>query len=210
MKRDIGFLALLTTGFLYGSFGIFVRVLGTEFSTFQQIFLRNFVGLIPIAAILYFKKIHFDLAGVATKYLALYTLTFPLSIIFFTLSILHTKIPVTIFSLYAGSVLTTMIFGVLLFHEKITTQKFFAMILILVGLALFTLPFSWKSLNVGVLFGVLAGFGDGVTYTFKKYLGGKMQLLTLVGLELTSGALISFLVILLVALPFPPPPFTSQ
>ena len=111
-----GFLALLASAIIFASFGIWVRILGQTLSPFQQIGFRNAISLV-ISIILIFgtKKTLSSLKQVKPIWLGLYAITFPLAVVFYTLSILQTKIVTTIFALYLGSLVFSLILGLMFF-----------------------------------------------------------------------------------------------
>lgn len=185
-----GFLALLAAGATLGSFSIWIRFLNTDLGPFQQIVLRNIIAvLLSILLILGFRR-KIDFKQTPKKYLLAYTFAFPLSIVFFTLSVVMGKIITAIFGLYLASFMISLVVGITIFKEKVTLKKVFALVLVLVALFVYTSPFSpYNFLDRGFLFGVLAGCAEAVANSFRKYLGGKLDKLVLVAVQ-GVGALV--------------------
>ncbi|EKD57509.1 MAG: hypothetical protein ACD_57C00259G0003 [uncultured bacterium] len=190
MNKLKGFLALLLAGAMLGSFSIWIRFLNTDLGAFQQIVLRNIIAvLLSVLLILGFRR-KIDFKQTPKKYLFAYTFAFPLSIVFFTLSVIMGKIITAIFGLYLASFMISLVVGITVFKEKVTFKKVFALALVLIALFVYTSPFSLNNfLDRGFLFGLLAGCAEAIANSFRKYLGGKLDKLVLVAIQ-GVGALI--------------------
>ena len=105
-KRLLGFNALLLTGLILGSFGVFISLLNQELSGLQQIAWRHALALGLILVLLWILKPVVNLKGIKKTTLLAYGTAFPISIVFFTYAIIETKIAVAVFALYCGSLLT--------------------------------------------------------------------------------------------------------
>ncbi len=171
---------------------IWIRLLGQNFTAFQQIAFRNLVGFFIGAAvvILLRKKVIFH--DVPKHFLFLYTITFPCEVVFWTFSILQTKILTATAIFYAGSLLGSFIIGKLVFKEKVTSRKVFSLVLVLIGLGIYLYPFSLDQLNIGVVFALIAGCLDTAANSFRKYLSGKIDRLVLALLPMIGGIIITF------------------
>lgn len=196
MNKTKGFFSLLIAGLIFGSFGILVRILNIELSSFQQIFFRNFVSfLLAVFIILIFKrKISFK--NTSKLNIVLFGISLPLTIIFYTLAIIKTKIIIAIASLYIGSIIFSLLLGIVFFKEKITLQKIISIIFAVIGLIFFASPFSLTSLNIGLVYGVLSGFMDVTSNSFKKYLSGKIDRFVLIAIQMFGGIIISLILII--------------
>jgi drug/metabolite transporter (DMT)-like permease len=136
--------SLLTAGLLFGSFGIWVRLLSSDLSSYQQIAFRNIVALIIAVTIIYFRKIKLSFKGVNPKYLILFGISFPIGVIFYTFSMLNTSIMLGIFSFYLGSIPFLLLLGMILFKEKLTPQKIISLLFSALGILLFY-PAKWDN-----------------------------------------------------------------
>ena len=174
-KSLFGLGSLLTAGFLFGSFGIWVRFLSHDMSSYQQIAFRNIIALCIALAIIYFRKLKLSFKGVDLKHLIFFGLAFPTGVIFYTFSMLKTSIMLGIFSFYLGSILFSLLLGMLVFHEKLTTQKIISLILVLTGFYFFIQPNGIAHLNIGMVFGIIAGLFDTISNVFRKHLAGKLD-----------------------------------
>lgn len=193
MNKLSGFLALLSCAVIFASFSIFVRLLGQDLQPFQQIGFRNIIGLILAMMIIFFTKQSFSSLGkVPSKYVFLYAGSFPFSVIFYTLAVLQIKIVTTIFGLYLGALITSLVIGVVIFKEKISRIKTASLILVSIGLLIYAYPFDRSFFSLGFFFAVLAGFFDASANSFRKYLAGKVDRFVLVFLQMIGGIAVAF------------------
>ncbi|MFA6081261.1 MAG: DMT family transporter [Patescibacteria group bacterium] len=193
MNKTKGFLSLLLAGFLFGIFGVLVRILNSELSNYQQIFFRSVVGLILASLIIYILKRKISFKNISLINLFFFAISLPLSIIFYTLAILKTKIMLAVATLFLGSILFSLISGVLFFKEKITVKKILAILTSILALYYFTIPFSLTNINIGLIFGILSGFADALSNSFKKHLGGKADRFLLIAVQMVGTMAVSFI-----------------
>ncbi|HCC06500.1 TPA: hypothetical protein DEP94_04080 [Candidatus Nomurabacteria bacterium] len=196
-NKTIGFLSLTLTALILGSFGIWVRILSTDLTIYQQIFFRNFIALLISIALLILAKRKISIKDTSKKYLFIYSIAFPVSVICFTVSILLTKIAITLFALYVGSIISSFIIGTYFFHEKITINKIISIILIFIGLILLTFPISNSNINLGIIFGLLSGIAEAIGNAFRKHLGEKIDRIFLVTIAMISGIILSLALVLI-------------
>ncbi len=199
MKKTIGFSSLLLAAISFGSFGVWIRLLAKEMSVYQQIVLRNSFAFLfaffVVFATKQFSKINWSV--VKKINLLLYAFLIPLSVIAYNISMLNTKIVIATFSLYIGTILTGWVAGAVVYKEKLNTQKWVSLFLVLGGLVFFAYPFSSSSINLGLVAGIMSGIFDGTANSFRKDLAGKMNklflvLLTAIGGMLVSGLMMSY------------------
>lgn len=193
MNKTKGFLSLLLAGFLFGIFGVLVRILNSELSNYQQIFFRSVVGLILASLIICILKRKISFKNISLINLFFFAISLPLSIIFYTLAILKTKIMLAVATLFLGSILFSLISGVLFFKEKITVKKILAILTSILALYYFTIPFSLTNINIGLIFGILSGFADALSNSFKKHLGGKADRFLLIAVQMVGTIIVSFI-----------------
>lgn len=195
-KMNKGFLSLLTAGFLFGTFGIWIRFLSRELTTFQQIMLRNLISLLimlPIAVIVGRK---FS-PGKHRRELFFFGLGFPLLAIFFVMAMLYAKIGIAIFTFFASSLFFSLLIGSFFFKEKITSIKMIAILMVVGGLGLFAFPLGKNFLNLGFLYALIAGFLSTLNASFKKHLKDKIYRLHLLIIQMSSGLIgVSLLMLL--------------
>lgn len=191
MNKTKGFFSLLSAGFLFGIFGVLVRILNSELSNYQQILFRSVVGFILASLIIILFKRKISFKNISLINLLLFAVSLPLTIIFYTLSILKTKIILAVASLYLGSILFSLISGIVFFKEKLTVKKGLAIISLIIALYFFTIPFSFNNINIGLVFGILSGFTDALSNSFKKHLGGKVDRFLLIAIQMMGTIIVS-------------------
>lgn len=91
-------------------------------------------------------------------------------VLFFTASIQKTSIANAMFTFYAGTMISSFIFGSLFFKETVTKRKIIAILMALAGLAMYS--GAIYAGTIGVILGVLAGISDGFGNIFRKKLKG--------------------------------------
>src|SRR5215207_7823852 len=177
MKKTLGFTSLFIAAVSFGSFGIWIRLLNREMSVYQQIVLRNtFAFIIAILIVLLTKQLkNIEWNKVKKLNLVFYTFLVPLAAIAYNISIINTKIALTTFAFYIGTIFTGWTAGFLFYKEKLNTEKWLSLIFALIGLGLFAYPFTNDSINLGFITGIVSGVLDGSANGFRKQLAGKIS-----------------------------------
>lgn len=172
-NQSKGFFAITTTALILGTFGIWIRLLSDTFSDAGQVLARSLFATIIISLIVFWKRFNpFAIEKKYQKYVLAFSLVFPLSIICFTVSANQIKVSNSLFMLYVGSLVSTALFGKLLFNEKFGFKHILSLILVFVGLIFFIYPFSIESITVGLLLGIAAGVFEGSAHTLRKLMKG--------------------------------------
>lgn len=200
MNKYKNFLALLFSGIVFGSFGIWIRILSRELTSYQQIFARNFFGFIICCIVILLLKQKWNFSKVNKIYVILYGICFPLSVIFYTFSILSTKIAITTFAFYAASFIGSFVIGKVLFSDKIHLIKVVSLSLAFLGIFILSYKsFSTGILNWGFIFGFLGGFLDSCTNAFRRFLASKIESFVLVSIQMIGGIVVATLFMLIFA-----------
>jgi len=187
-----GFIALLLSAIIFASFGIWVRLLNQTLLPFQQIGFRNFIALIIALGIIFKTKPSLKaLHQVKPVWLGLYSISFTLAVVFYTLAILQTKIVTTIFALYLGSLVFSLILGVIFFKEKLNLIKILSLILVFIGLVVYAAPNLSGFLSIGTGLALLSGFFDAIANSMRKFLSNKLPKIVLVVLQMLAGLAIA-------------------
>ncbi len=169
MNQTKGFLALVLAAAILGTFGVFIRELAGAFSDSGQVFARSFFATIIIAFIVFYKRINpLNIGGKNLRYALAFSLVFSLSILCFTISANLIKVTNSLFMLYVGSLVSTAIFGRIIFQEKFTLKHIAALVLVFVGLGFFVYPFNIGSTISGLAIGLFAGIFEGSSHTMRK------------------------------------------
>lgn len=171
-SRGRGFLALLFTSMIFGTFGVWIRLLSTTFSEPGQVFARSFFATIFIVLILFFKKVSpFNVVKRNRKYIVLFSIVFPLSLLCFTFSANLIKVSNSLFMLYVGSLISSALLGRFIFKERFGLTHILSLVLVFFGLSFFVYPFTIESLSLGIVLGLAAGFLEGASHTLRKLMG---------------------------------------
>ncbi len=173
MNQTKGFVALTSTAFILGTFGVLIRLLSEHFTDTGQVLARSFFASLIILLVIAYKRINpISLDRAHLKYLMLFSLSFPMSIICFTISANQIKVSNSLFMLYVGSLISTAFFGKYLFKEKFTVLHGLSLFLVFIGLLFFVYPFNVQSLSLGILLGVVSGITEGASHTLRKLMNG--------------------------------------
>ena len=192
-----GFLSLLGTSFIYGSFGVIVRVLGPYLTPNQMTFTRSLIVFGIIAIVLYIKKV--SACNIPKKLilpLMVHSTVFAAIIFLFTYAVVLTTLSKATFSFYATTLVTSLVVSIVFFKEGFGKQKAVSLFLALAGLIFFILPKGIESIGLGMVLTGIAGIGDVVVNSMKKYLGGKIDSLVLVLYQMLAGLIVGLILII--------------
>lgn len=169
MERNKGFFALISTAAILGTFGVLIRQLATTFSDTGQVFVRSIFATLIIFSIVFFRRINLLKIGRKNlKYIVLFSLVFPLSVLCFTISANLIKVSNSLFMLYVGSLTSTAVFGKVFFNEKFGIKHIYALILVFAGLTFFVYPFNFETFNLGIMLGISSGVLEGASHTLRR------------------------------------------
>jgi drug/metabolite transporter (DMT)-like permease len=162
--------ALLGAAIIYASFGILVREMAVMFGDGAQVAFRFAVAgvLLGLWAIIFKRSV--TLPKPALMKAALLGLAFTLVVWLFTVSVNLTTIANSVFLLYAGSIISSLVIGTFVLKEKLTPIKITAIALALLGLGMYSA--ALLSLSLGIVAAVLSGMLDGVANGLRKSLRG--------------------------------------
>ncbi|MDA1316636.1 MAG: DMT family transporter [bacterium] len=192
-----GFLSLLGTSIIYGSFGVIVRAIGPYLTENQMTFARSMIVFCIIAIILYIKKISaVNISKNLIVPLIVHSVVFAAIIFLFTYAVVLTTLSKATFSFYATTLITSLIVSIVFFKEGFSKQKTVSLVLALAGLVFFILPKGIESIGLGMVLTGIAGIGDVVVNSMKKYLGGKINNLVLVMYQMLAGLIVGLILII--------------
>ncbi|KXK10685.1 MAG: EamA-like transporter family protein [Microgenomates bacterium OLB23] len=165
-----GALALFGAAFIYSTFGILIRQLATMFGDGAQSAARFLLALVFITLFMSIKKEKAVLPKKAVIRASLLGITFGVVLLLFTISVNTTKIANSVFLLYAGSIISSLIIGTFIFKEKLTAIKIIAIVIALFGLLMYSN--ALLSVSIGVVTGFASGIFDGISNSLRKSLKG--------------------------------------
>ncbi|MGH3546154.1 MAG: EamA family transporter [Mycobacteriales bacterium] len=166
-----GALALLGAAALYASFGVPIRILDTWFGHSTQAAARFAVAAAILAGITVWQGSRVALHQLLReRFWPALGLAAAVSaeVVFFTAAVTRTTLANTVFLLYAGTIVTSLAMGALLFGEHMTATKAVATAIALTGLA--TYAGSLAALSTGVLAGLAAGICNGAANGLRRSL----------------------------------------
>lgn len=191
MNTNKGFFSLLACGLILAIFGLLVRNLSHYIGNFTQVGGRMLLAGIFVAPILFYKKISLKIKVSNPLLFIAFIISFPLYIVFFTLSINNTKIANAFFYLFTCTMLTSYLIGFFLFKEKINLQKIIVAILSITGLILFMIPSVRRGI-AGPIFGIIGGVLYGISNATRKFYDKKIDRWLIIFLQMFVGVIISF------------------
>jgi drug/metabolite transporter (DMT)-like permease len=172
MKSDRlkGASALFSAAFIYSTFGILIRHMSIMFGDSSQTAARFGIAFIFILLLNFLRKQSIVLPKSQLVKACILGVTFGFVVLLFTISVNNTKIANSVFLLYAGSMISSLLIGTFLLKEKLTIIKAVAL-----GLAFFGIYMYSDALLVmstGILAGFASGLFDGVSNALRKTLKG--------------------------------------
>ncbi|MEN9389856.1 MAG: hypothetical protein RLY61_940 [Candidatus Parcubacteria bacterium] len=171
-NNNRGFALLLLAGFLYATYGVFSRIIGTDIATFYQYTTRAALVIVLLLTLLFFtsktkaKRVnpkHYKwilLQGIAA---GLLTPTF-------FLSVNNLPLGTTIFLFYALGTIVNYILGSIVHHEKITSVKAVSLILGVIGVFLMSMESIKLNQPLYIIYALLSGVFFGLNLTSVKVL----------------------------------------
>lgn len=162
--------ALLCAALIYATFGILIRESSEMFGNGAQIAIRFAAAAVLL---LVFKLLVCKALSLSRQQM-IRTLSlgvvFALIVIFFTISVNETKIANSVFLLYAGSIISSLVVGTVFLKERLSKAKVLAIVVAVCGLAMFADNFL--VLSIGAVAGFVSGLFDGVGNAIRKSLKG--------------------------------------
>jgi chloramphenicol-sensitive protein RarD len=193
MNTNKGFLSLLGCGFILAIFALLVRLLNNYIGPLTQVGIRMLIASLIVLPYFLIKKIPLKIKDVKFLPFSILILSFPLYIIFFTISVINAKVANAFFYLFTTSLLTSYLLGFLYFKETINKKRLFLALLSIVGLILITYPLSANKGYLGIISGVIGGGFWGISNATRKFFTGKINHWLIILYQMIVGAIISLL-----------------
>lgn len=194
MNKFKNFIALLFAGVAYGSFGVWIRFLSHDLATYQQIFIRNLLGFIFSVIVVLLLRQKWNLKRVNKLHVILYAVSFSISQVFYTFSMLDTKLEIATFAFFAASFVGSFVLGKIIFSDGVNLTKIVSLLLAFLGIFVLSFKsFSSGLINLGFVFGFLAGIFDSTTNAFRRSLAGKVDRFVLVAFQMLGGIIVAII-----------------
>ncbi len=170
-EKTKGASSLLAAAFVVSTFGLWTRFISPMFSSSAQTAIRCLMAAGMMSLLIFINRRKYKLGGYTRRdYIRvglLGFLTVALGLLFIT-SVTATKVGNSFSLLYAGSIITTFVVGTFFLGEKTSLLRVVAVIVALIGLAMYGQ--GLLSLSLGVVAGLGAGVCDGLSNTVRKQL----------------------------------------
>jgi len=194
-KEIIGPLSLLLIGVLFGLSGVIAKYLSAWLNPYQVVEYRFLIAFISAFLVLLITRQKISFNKIEPKTLLLFAITFPISVIFFTLSIFNTSVSLAVFSFYLATLVSSFIIGRIYFGEKITKNKKIALFFVLLAVVAFTNPFQNFNVQLGFVFGIISGIFQSIASSFQKIVGKSTNRIGLLILQTLTGIVVAMVVL---------------
>lgn len=200
-ERSKGYAAILLATFLYGWFGVFVKLIGDHIPLFYQAWVRNVlvVALLLLYFVLSKQKIHKPGRKDAVKIV----IRGILGVVAFTLGFVvfqKLSIGLAYILFFAGIFVGGFLIGRIFSNEKITAMKIVALTLSMIGVAL---AYVSRVEQSGDMLYIVLGFAAGIVTsgwnTFSHFIGKNLTDLDLNIYDCLVVAVCSFFISLILA-----------
>jgi drug/metabolite transporter (DMT)-like permease len=197
-KEIIGPLSLLLIGVLFGLSGVIAKYLSAWLNPYQVVEYRFLIAFISAFLVLLITRQKISFNKIEPKTLLLFAITFPISVIFFTLSIFNTSVSLAVFSFYLATLVSSFIIGRIYFGEKITKNKKIALFFVLLAVVAFTNPFQNFNVQLGFVFGIISGIFQSIASSFQKIVGKSTNRIGLLILQTLTGIVVAMVVLAII------------
>lgn len=184
--KSTGVISLLLVGIFFGISGPIAKYLSTWVNPYQAVAIRFGVAFLLAFIISLFSKLPKAKTKVNITDIAVFSIVFPISVVFFTLAVFNTKVSLAIFSFYIANLVSSFVLGKMFLKEEINRTKLISLILIVIALSLFTNIFTGFIVDKGFVFGLISGVLQTITSISQKKLGG-LDRLNLVKIQTLTG-----------------------
>jgi drug/metabolite transporter (DMT)-like permease len=200
-RKFVGPGSLLLVGILFGLSGVMAKYLSSSLNPYQVVEYRFAIALLAALVLIVVLRKKIQFGNHDKKALVLFAVSFPISVILFTLAIFNTSVALAVFSFYIATLVSSFVLGRVFFGERIHVYKQVAFGLVLLALLVFTDPLDSSTLGIGFVFGLLSGVVQGVASSFQKKLSGATDKLSLLVLQTASGMVLAAIVLLAIQEP---------
>lgn len=169
--RVRGASALFASAFIYSTFGILIRQMALMFGDSAQTAFRFGVAFIILLVFYRIRKQSLTLSKSAMVKASLLGIIFGCVVLLFTVSVNNTKIANSVFLLYAGSIISSLVIGTVWLKERLTPIKILAILVAFVGLYMYSNAIL--ILSLGIVTGLISGVLDGAANALRKTLRGQ-------------------------------------
>lgn len=200
-QKLVGAGSLLLVGILFGLSGVMAKYLSGNLNAYQVVEYRFAIALLAALSLTIILRKKLQFSEYDKKSLALFAISFPISVILFTLAIFNTSVALAVFSFYIATLASSFVLGRLFFGERIHIYKQIALVLTLLAVFVFTDPLGAPTLGMGFVYGLLSGVAQGIASSFQKKLSGAVDRLSLLAVQAATGVSLAAIVLLVIQEP---------
>lgn len=172
-KKLIGGLELLLASAIYGSYGIFYRLI-SEFGEFSQGWVRGLIMIVIFGTIFIFNKNKWrNYQKKDIKWFLIWVVPSSFQPIMTFLAFNNLPVGLVYFLMYAAIVISSFISGTVFYNEKVDNVKLFGLTLVLSGIVLIYGTDITLLSNINVIFALISGVMIGFWNTLTKKLSDK-------------------------------------
>lgn len=180
ISKNYGALLVFISALMFGSYGVWSRLIGHSFSNFFQGWTRALIILILLVPIALFKKEIIKIDKKDRKWLVIFMLFTSLTQAPLFYAFNHINIGSASLLFFVSMFLTMNIIGILFLNEQFTKIKIVSSIIAVIGLC-FIFSFSISSFTIlAVIMAIINGIASGGEVAFSKKLSNTYSPLYLV------------------------------
>lgn len=172
-NKNRGYAMVLISALMFGSYGVWSRLIGESFGNFFQSWTRALIILIIIVPIALYKKEIVKFKKEDFKWIAIFMISTSLTQAPFFYAFNHLGVGLASLLFFVSMFLTIHVIGLLFFGEKATKIKIISSLIAVAGMYL-VFSFSVSSFAIfAVAMAILNGIASGSEVAFSKKLSDK-------------------------------------
>ncbi|MDO8610831.1 MAG: DMT family transporter [bacterium] len=199
-----GTIALILSAAIFGSYGIYSRMIGLNFGIFSQSWIRNGItSLILFAPMIIYRNWFKKIQKKDLIWLTLWTLGGSVNMVFFFIASNYLTFGTLYFIAYAFIIVTGFILGSILFKEKMNLMKIVSASLALLGLFLVCSATYKQSPILYLIFAAIVGITASFWSTLSKKISHHYSNFQMTGMDAFISFLVTFILAVLIHEPVP-------
>lgn len=197
-EKTKGNLALFTSAILYGSVGVFSRLISFRIPFYFQQWVRNLLAVIVFSILLVITKDWKKIQKNDLKWFFARSICGFISFVTIYTAFNYIRFSTTYFVSYAAATIGSFIIGRFLFSEQLSKIKGLALLLSIIGLY-FVYTFSFEpGKTVYIIMSLIGGIGTAGWDTLSKKISGTYSNLQLNFFDFSFAAILPFIISVLI------------
>jgi S-adenosylmethionine uptake transporter len=187
-----GSVAILVTTMIYGSYGVFNRLIGNTFGVFSQNWVRNLIAIFLITIILVFNKQRLKIINKNDRlWVFVWMLTGAFVMLLLFQAFNHLAIATVYFLFYSTMIFSGVLCGKVFFREKINLIKIISIVLAFSGLFIIYAFYLKSGGLIYILMSLTAGLILGFWNSISKKFSDKYSNLQIVLLDAVASTVVA-------------------